>query len=127
MNTNRIIYWVSTGLMCLFFFMGAMRYFFTYDQIHEGFTNLGFPVWLIYPMAVLKILGAVAILAKYSQFLKDLAYAGFFYNSVLALAAHAMIADGQYAASTIALVLVIVSWVFDRRVYGTPAVPQPAV
>jgi len=82
------------------------------------FEALSFPTWLVYPLAIAKILGVIAILSKQSKFLKELAYAGFFYDAVLALTAHLMNNDGGHLFSVIALVATVVSWYFDRKVYG---------
>lgn len=118
MKTMKVAYWASTVLLCLMFFAGAMMYLFNYERAHGFFVSLGFPVWIIYPLAVLKILGAVAVLTRASGFLKELAYAGFLYDALLALVAHAMVRDGEYAFAIVALVLTVTSWALDRRVFG---------
>jgi len=82
------------------------------------FKVLGFPTFLIYPMAIAKILGVVAVASRLSPFLKNLAYAGFFFNVLLAFAAHINISDGEYPASLIALALLVTSYVFERRAFG---------
>lgn len=119
MNKNKVAYWVSTGLMCLIFFGGAAMYLFNYERAEGFFVSLGFPTWIIYPLAALKILGIVAVLTRRSNFLKELAYAGFFYDAILALAAHAMVKDGEYAPALACLVLIPASWFFDRKVFGS--------
>ncbi len=119
MKTNRILYWVATALLCALFFAGAMMYILNYPRAEGFFISLGFPVWIIYPLAALKIAGAITILTKWSMFLKELAYAGFFFDAVLALVAHAMVRDGEYMFAIIALFLTGISWIYDRKVYGT--------
>lgn len=118
MKKNKIIYWVTTGLLCFLFFAGAMMYLFNYERAHGFFINLGFPTWIIYPLAALKILGVIAILTKKSNFLKELAYAGFLFDAILALAAHIMVSDGEYAPAIAALIFTILSWTYDRKVFG---------
>lgn len=112
----KIIYWIATGIMCFIFLYSAGMYFTKYQMVTEFFTHLGFPVWLIYPMAILKILGVVAILTKLSTFLKELAYSGFLFNALLAFSAHIMAADSGYLLSIIALISLIISWILDRRI-----------
>lgn len=119
MKRDKIIYWVSTVLLCLLFFASAMMYLFIYERAHGFFVSLGFPTWLIYPLAALKILGVIAVISRFSGYLKELAYAGFFYDAILALAGHAMVRDGEYAPAILAITLTIVSWVFERRVFGS--------
>ncbi len=84
MKTTKIIYWVTTGLLSTLFIMGALMYLFNYSRAEGFFVNLGFPTWIIYPLAILKILGAFSILSKKSLFLKELAYAGFLFDATLA-------------------------------------------
>jgi hypothetical protein len=91
------------------------------------FVSLGFPIWIIYPLAGLKILGAITVFTRFSSFLKELAYAGFFYDAALALAAHIMVRDGEFAPAIVALVLVTVSWTYDRKVFGTYRRTPPVV
>ncbi|WP_298508088.1 DoxX family protein [uncultured Kordia sp.] len=118
MKTTKIIYWISTGLLCLLFFAGAMMYLFNYPRAEMFFNNLGFPAWIIYPLAFLKIAGAITVATKWNLFLKELAYAGFLFDAILALVAHLMVADDEYLFSGIALVFITISWIYDRKVYG---------
>lgn len=115
MKKDKIIYWVATGFLCLVFLFSAGMYLFAYERASGFFVNLGFPTWLIYPLAALKILGVIAILTKKSKFLKELAYAGFLFDATLALAAHSVAQDGEYAPAIVALIATIVSWIFDRK------------
>lgn len=119
MKTNKTIYWISTGLMCALFIMSAMMYIFDYPKAEGFFISLGFPTWLIYPLATLKILAVITILIKKFIFLKELAYAGFLFDAILAFFAHTIISDGESMTAIIALVFIITSWVFDRKIYGT--------
>ena len=115
---NRIIYLVSTGLLTLMVFGSAGMYFYDYPMVSEVFAKLGFPTYLIYPLAIAKILGLIAIWTKKSQMLKEWAYAGFFFDFLLAASAHIMINDGEYAAALVALVLLIVSYFFEKKMYA---------
>ena len=82
-------------------------------MVNSFFKELGFPVWLIYPLSVAKILGVVAILSRKNQLLKEWAYAGFFFDAVLASLAHGYAGHGWFGLSTIAIVLVIISRYLD--------------
>jgi hypothetical protein len=118
MKTNKIMYWISTGLLCTLFTMGAMMYIFNYPRAEGFFISLGFPTWIIYPLATVKILGPITILTRKSNFLKELVYAGFLFDATLAFFAHLMVSDGEYMFSIVALILTIVSWIYDRKVFG---------
>ena len=121
MNYYKLTYWISTSLLCLLFFAGGLMYLFNYPRASGFFENLGFPVWLIYPLAALKISGAIVVISRRFSFLKELAYAGFLYDAILALVAHVMVLDGEYMPAIIALALLAVSWWADRKAFGLPA------
>ncbi|WP_055447031.1 DoxX family protein [Lacinutrix mariniflava] len=118
MKTNKTIYWIATGLLCALFIMGAMMYIFNYPRAESFFISLGFPTWIIYPLATLKILGPLTILSRKSLFLKELTYSGFIFDATLAFFAHLMVADGEYLFSILALTFTTISWVYDRKVFG---------
>ena len=118
MKTNKVIYWVATGFLSALFIMGAMMYIFNYPRAESFFISLGFPTWIIYPLAILKILGPLVILTRKSLFLKELAYAGFIFDATLAFFAHYLVSDGEYLFSILALIFTTVSWIYDRKVFG---------
>ena len=122
MNSNnkvsKIIYWVSTGLLSALMLMSAGMYFFNNAMVAETFTNLGFPTYIIYPLAVAKILAVVAILTKKSKILKEWAYAGLFFDFVLAASAHIVANDGEFAPALVAIVLLFVSYTYDRKLFS---------
>ncbi|MFK7908262.1 MAG: DoxX family protein, partial [Chitinophagales bacterium] len=99
---DKIIFWVSTGLLTALMLMSAGMYFFQYEMVSETFTKLGFPTYIIYPLAVAKILGLIAIWSRKSQMLKEWAYAGFFFDFLLAASAHINVGDGESFPAIIA-------------------------
>ncbi|APG64909.1 hypothetical protein LPB136_05845 [Tenacibaculum todarodis] len=116
MKTNKIIYYTATGLLTLLMLFSAGMYFFNHEAVATMFTSFGYPTYIIYPLAVAKILGLVAIWFLKSKTLKEWAYAGFFFDIVLAFFAHYMISDGEQGASVVGLVLVIISYIFSKKV-----------
>ena len=117
MKTNKIIFWVSTGLLSAMLLMSATyMYIINHDTMAvPAFESLGFPTWIIYPLAVAKLLGIVAITTRKNAKLKEWAYAGFFFNFILAFTGHILANDGEFAASAIALVLLLVSYIFGEK------------
>ncbi len=93
-------------------------YIFNHEFVSETFSRLGYPTYLIYPLATAKVLGILAILTRKSKFLRELAYAGFFFNFILAISAHLYVNDGEFISATVALVLLICSYVFGKKVFG---------
>ena len=114
---NKIIYWVATGLLSALMLMSASMYVFNYEMVSQTFLYLGFPVYIIYPLTIAKILGLVAILSRKSNFLKEWAYAGFFFDFVLALSAHWVVNDGEFVPAFVAIVLLIISYRYDKKAF----------
>lgn len=115
MKTNKIIYYGATGLLTLLMIFSAGMYFFNHAAIAEVFVRLGYPAYIIYPLAAAKILGLIAIWSNYSRDLKQWAYAGFFYDFLLALAAHVNAKDGEWLPAFVALILLMVSYFLGRN------------
>lgn len=114
-KSNKIVYWISTGLLSALMLFSASMYFFNHETVVEAFTKLGFPTYLIYPLATVKVLGILAILTKASDFLKNLAYAGFFFNLILAASAHINAEDGEFPGAVMGLVFLFVSYRYSKK------------
>ncbi len=119
MKRDKIIYWVATGLLSLMMLGSAGMYLFNTAEVSTVFTTLGYPTHIIYPLAIAKILGLVAILTKRSATLKEWAYAGFTFDFLLAIAGHLYVKDGEFVGALMALVLLTVSYYFDKRVFAS--------
>jgi DoxX-like family len=113
----RATYWLVTGLLALLMLFASANYVFKHELIVEVFTRLGYPTYLIYPLAIAKLLGVAAILIKKSRTLKEWAYAGFFFDFLLALAAHLRVGDGQFVPALGCLILLLISYGLDRKLY----------
>lgn len=116
MKRDRIIYYGSTGLLTLLMLFSAGMYILNNNAVQEMFTSFGYPTYIIYPLAVAKLLGLFAIWNPKLNALKEWAYVGFFFDFVLAFFAHKMINDGEEIGAIIALVLLIVSYSFSKRI-----------
>ena len=114
MKTYKIIFWVSTGLLTLLMLFSAGNYFFQTEVIKGLFEGFGYPSYIVIPLGVAKVLGLIAIWFVPNESIKEWAYAGFFYDVVLAFFAHVMIGDGQQMGAVIGLVLVLTSY-FSRK------------
>jgi len=115
MKRDKIIFYVATGLLTLLMLFSVSMYFFNHDEVSVMFTNFGYPTYIIYPYAVAKLLGLVALWNPNFKAIKEWAYSGFFFAFILAFFAHYMIGDGEQAGAAIALVLLIVSYIFNKR------------
>ena len=114
MKKGKIAYYGSTGLFSLLIGFGAIMYFVQHGEVAKAFTKLGYPTYIIYPFAVAKILGLVAIWTKRSNTLKEWAYAGFFFELTLAVSAHISVQDGQFAPAAVGLVLLFTSYFTEK-------------
>ncbi|MCZ6688979.1 MAG: DoxX family protein [Planctomycetota bacterium] len=113
---NKVIYWISTGLLVAMMLMSVGMYFFKHEMVSGVFTSLGYPIYMVYPLAIAKFLGVVAIATRKSAFLKGWAYAGFSFVFMLALSAHLNAKDGGYVPPIVAMILLATSYMFDRKV-----------
>lgn len=118
MSTSKIIYYVSTVALTLLMCFSAYNYFFEYDKVAGFFKTLGYPTHIIYPLAIAKIIGLIIIWRRKPGFLKEWAYAGFFFDTLLAFVAHYMAEDGGGMFAIVGMVLVISSRISEGIVFG---------
>ena len=114
---ERLLFRVFTGLLAALMVGSAARALLDYPWARASFEHLGYPTYIIVPLEIAKLLGVAAVLSNVSPFLKNLAYAGFFYHLLLALSAHVAAGDGpeMMVASASGLVLLAGSFHFDRK------------
>jgi len=109
-------YWIVTILFCALLTFSAGMYFLNYDEVSSEFVKLGFPTWVIYPLAVLKLAGIAVVIIRKNRSLVEWAYAGFFFNVLLALTAHFTIADGELWGALVALLFILASYFLGKKV-----------
>lgn len=102
-----ISYWVVTSLMAALFLFSAIMYLSKTAMVEGFYEALGFPTWMIIPSAVVKILAVIAIATGWSKVLKEWAYAGLFFDAVMATAAHGYAGDGIIGLSFYGIFLVL--------------------
>ncbi len=115
MKTNKIIFWIATSLLSIMMLMSAGMYIFKNADIESAFVGFGFPTFIIYPLAFLKVSGVLVIALTNWTTIKEWAYVGFFFNFLLAIGAHVSVGDGEQAGAIIALVLLVVSYVYNKK------------
>ncbi len=81
-------YWISTTLLSLLYLASAYMYVAKGEWVRQFLADLGYPAYLVPLMIVVKVLGVVVILSRFSVALSDLAYAGLFYHLLLSGLAH---------------------------------------
>jgi len=113
----RIFHWTVTILVCLLMTASATTYVLNYEEVRLTFEQeLGFPTWLIYPMAVAKYSAVVMLLTKFNRSLTEWAYAGLTFNMLLAIGTHVANDDDQALPATVGLLLIIASYFTWKRI-----------
>ncbi|MFD1294606.1 DoxX family protein [Lutibacter holmesii] len=115
MKTNKIIYWAATGLLSALLLMSAGMYVFNNEAVQGMFTSFGYPTYIIYPLAVLKVAAVVVLITQGQSKIKEWAYSALFFEFILAFFAHIMINDGEQTGAVIAMVLLLVSYFFGKK------------
>lgn len=97
MKKDRIIYWISTGIVCaVMVFSIIMFTFFETALYPEGaFKHIGLPAYFRVEITIAKILGVLALLIPgISPRIKEFAYFGFGITLLSASIAHFSSGDG---------------------------------
>ncbi len=115
MKLKHILYWVTTIALCGIMLYSAGMYFTKTEMIKGFFKFFNYPTYLVYPLAILKILGVLVILWRKSHWLTEWAYAGFFFDVVLATAAHYN-AGHAIGLSVLAIPLILTSYFLGKIV-----------
>lgn len=122
MKAYKIAFWVSSGIMSLILLASAIGYIFKYDDVVTVFEGLKFPAFIIIPLAIAKICGVIVVLTRKFGFLTDWAYAGIFFNALLALGAHLNISDKEWLGAVLILILVVISKYTSTKAFGSTAI-----
>ncbi len=115
MINQKHIYWISTIILFGMLIITGILYFVYYDTLVIYFNRYGYPTYIIYPLAVAKIVGSLTVLYHKNKLLKEVAYIGFFFNFILAFFAHYMIKEFD-PFPTIFLILLLISYFLGKKV-----------
>ncbi|MEJ4088352.1 DoxX family protein [Galbibacter orientalis] len=116
MKIKLILYWIVTGLLSLFLAFAVFNYLTKFEMVQEMLQSYNYPSYLIYVLIIGKVLGIIALLVPVKGVLKEWAYAGLFYNFILAFLVHYAANDGEGGGAVIALVLLIISYFLGKQV-----------
>ena len=88
MKKEKIIFWVTTGIVSLMMLFSAFNYL-TNEEMKAAFVHLGFPLYFRIELAIAKILGAITLVIPFIPGkVKQFAYSGFAITFVSAFIAH---------------------------------------
>ncbi|MDR7212407.1 DoxX family protein [Flavobacterium piscis] len=118
MNKNKIIYWTTTGIISAMMLFSAFGYL-TNPDMKAAFVHLGLPDYFRIELAVLKVLGALALLLPMvSDKIKSFAYFGFALTFVSAAIAHYISGDpiSAVVVPIVFLVILGISYTFYGKI-----------
>lgn len=91
MKTTKIIYWVTTSIICLF---ASTAVFMNSEMAIEGTKHLGIPRWLGLEVSISQLVGLVLLIVPaVPARIKEWAYVGFGILYITAAIAHIAIGD----------------------------------
>lgn len=118
-KTEKAAYWISTAFVILLMLWAVYIYHATHDHVVALFEAFSYPTYLIYPLAYLKLVGAIVIITNRYSDLKEWVYASYFMNMILALVAH-LVAGDFYLHAVVGGICMVVSYLLSNRVRGRP-------
>ena len=114
MKRDKLIYWITTGLIALLFLFSSYMYLTKAPDLMQSFQKIGFPVYFVTMLGIFKLAGSVALLNPWFDKLKELAYAGFAFTLIGATWVH--IATGTpFIMPLVFLGILGVSYFFKQK------------
>lgn len=113
MKSTTKIYHTAKASLSLLMLISAGMYIFNPQP--EVFVALGYPGYLLYILAVAKILGVISLWISRLKYIRQWAYAGFFYDVVLAFTAHVYVKDGEWQPALAGIIFVLVAVITERK------------
>src|SRR4051812_3671586 len=120
---RKIIYWSTTGLLCLALF-GSLSYLTGSPEVVAGFAKAGYPQHLRIVLGIAKPVAAIVLLLPGFALLKEWAYAGVTFALVMAtISSHLSEGGMKWILPLVLLGLVAVSYFTrppSRRILSMP-------
>ena len=116
MRIKQIIYWATTLILCGIFAFSAGMYFTKTEMVKGFFESFNHPTYIVIPLAILKVLGIIIVLWRPNKWLTEWTYAGFFFNLILATAAHYYAGHGIIGFSLYGLIVIFPSYVLGKYI-----------
>jgi hypothetical protein len=119
MTIKKITYWLSTGVLLFLLSWAAGSYVLIHDTQAAFFEAFGYPTYLVYPLALLKLIAVIVIVSHKFNDLRDMVYSAYFFNMILALIGHIIYGD-FYGHALLGLILLPISYLLGNQVRGRP-------
>jgi DoxX-like family len=114
-NRTHRLYIIAIGIFSVVFLGSAIFGLLDLDGSKAEWSHLKYPWWTFYLLTVGKILGVVAIVSNRSKSLKQLAFAGFLYDLVLAAGAHLAVPEIKVLLPIVVFGIWLFAYVMDKR------------
>lgn len=124
MKRDKILYWITTGLVAFGFLSASAMYLTKSPELMASFSSIGLPAYFVMILGTAKLLGGLAVLNPWSAKLKEWAYAGFTFTLIGAVWVH-IATNTPFIAPLINLALVGVSYFFHHRIKSARQQTQP--
>jgi len=114
MKRDKIIYWITTGLVAAGMLYSSAMYLMRNPELVQGFEALGYPLFIVSLLGIAKLLGGLALVVPLPTQVKEWAYAGFAFVFIGALWTH-LATDTPWIAPVVFLFLLSLSYYFRLR------------
>ncbi len=119
-KSEKVLYWSATGYMLLLMMMSVVSYHINHDGMAMMFVAFGYPAYLVYPLAYLKLIGVIVVITNRYNNLKEWVYATYYINMILAFVVH-VVAENFYWHAVLGLICVPISYIYSNKVRGRPS------
>lgn len=112
---NKIIYWISTGLIAFFELSGA--FFLNSEMAKEGMRHLGLPEWFRWEVSIGHLIGGILLIVPINKRIKEWVYVAFGIDFISAFIGYLSI-DGLGSTTIyplIMLALLIISYIYYHK------------
>ncbi len=116
---EKILYWIATLLMFALMLLAIVNYHLYHEGMSAFFVKFGYPTYIVYPLAYLKLGALIVIASNRYRNLKDIAYGAYFINMIAATYAHLSAGDNPVHAY-VGLAVIPISYTLSNKVRGEP-------
>ena len=116
MTAQKTIYWIATGLLSALFLYSAFLFLTDTLVIQGHYQDYQYPSYLVVPMAIAKIFAILVILFRKPKWVMEWAYAGLFFDLVLASFAHYRLGDPNLTLTLWGILFLLISYFFGKIV-----------
>lgn len=119
MKKEKLIYWISTILFAGFMGMTAIPDILKQQEAVDFITKLGYPIYFIPFIGVLKLAGSIVLFIPGNFKLKEWAYAGIFFDLLGAIYSNVMVHgfDPGLLFMVPIIGLGIISYIYNDKLY----------